>query len=69
MTREHAGRGPLSRDEMAQLVARDIPAGAYVNLGIGQPTRVADYLDPAQVWLASAASTPGTRPSRSLRTV
>jgi len=49
--------------------ARDIPAGAYVNLGIGQPTRVADYLDPAQVWLASAASTPGTRPSRSLRTV
>jgi 3-oxoadipate CoA-transferase, beta subunit len=48
MTREHADRGPLSRDEMAQLVARDIPAGAYVNLGIGQPTRVADYLDPAQ---------------------
>jgi 3-oxoadipate CoA-transferase beta subunit len=48
MTREHADRGPLSRDETAQLVARDIPAGAYVNLGIGQPTRVADYLDPAQ---------------------
>ena len=48
MTREHADRGPLSRDELAQLVARDIPAGAYVNLGIGQPTRVADYLDPAQ---------------------
>jgi 3-oxoadipate CoA-transferase beta subunit len=48
MTRGHADRGPLSQDEMAQLVARDIPAGAYVNLGIGQPTRVADYLDPAQ---------------------
>ena len=48
MTREHTDRGPLSRDEMAKLVARDIPAGAYVNLGIGQPTRVADYLDPAQ---------------------
>jgi 3-oxoadipate CoA-transferase, beta subunit len=48
MTREHTDRGQLSRDEMAQLVARDIPAGAYVNLGIGQPTRVADYLDPAQ---------------------
>jgi 3-oxoadipate CoA-transferase beta subunit len=48
MTREHIERGPLSRDEMAQLVARDIPAGAYVNLGIGQPTRVADYLDPGQ---------------------
>ena len=37
----------LSRDEMAQMVARDIPAGAYVNLGIGQPTKVSDYLDPA----------------------
>jgi 3-oxoadipate CoA-transferase, beta subunit len=48
MTREHTDRGPLSRDEMAKLVARDIPAGAYVNLGIGQPTRVADYLDPGQ---------------------
>jgi 3-oxoadipate CoA-transferase beta subunit len=48
MTREHTDRGPLSRDEMAELVARDIPAGAYVNLGIGQPTRVADYLDPDQ---------------------
>ena len=46
-TVEHTDRGPLSRDEMAQLVARDIPAGAYVNLGIGQPTRVSDYLDPA----------------------
>ena len=48
MTLEHIDRGPLSRDEMAELVARDIPAGAYVNLGIGQPTRVADYLNPGQ---------------------
>ncbi|MBO0810564.1 MAG: 3-oxoacid CoA-transferase subunit B [Microlunatus sp.] len=48
MTREHPGRTPLSRDAMAELVARDIPAGSYVNLGIGQPTKVADYLDPAQ---------------------
>ncbi len=31
---------------MAQLVADDIPAGSYVNLGIGQPTTVADYLKP-----------------------
>ena len=34
----------LTRDEMAARVARDIPEGAYMNLGIGLPTRVADYL-------------------------
>jgi 3-oxoadipate CoA-transferase beta subunit len=48
LTVEQVDRGPLSREEMAQLVARDIPDGSYVNLGIGQPTRVADYLDPAR---------------------
>jgi len=35
----------LTRDQMAQRVARDIPEGAYVNLGIGVPTLVANYLD------------------------
>ena len=34
----------LSREEMAQRIARDIPEGAYVNLGIGAPTSVANYL-------------------------
>jgi len=36
----------LTRQEMARIVARDIPDGSYVNLGIGQPTMVADYLRP-----------------------
>ena len=36
----------LPKSEMARLVARDIPAGSYVNLGIGQPTMVADHLEP-----------------------
>jgi 3-oxoadipate CoA-transferase beta subunit len=44
---EHRDRGPLGRTELAALIARDIPAGSYVNLGIGQPTSVADYLSPA----------------------
>jgi 3-oxoadipate CoA-transferase beta subunit len=45
---EHLERGPLNRDELAALVARDIPCGSYVNLGIGQPTHVADFLRPEQ---------------------
>ena len=36
----------LTREQMARIVARDIPDGAYVNLGIGQPTTVADFLRP-----------------------
>lgn len=34
----------LSRQQIAARVARDIPNGAYVNLGIGVPTLVADFL-------------------------
>jgi 3-oxoadipate CoA-transferase beta subunit len=33
-----------TKDQLAQCVARDIPDGAYVNLGIGMPTLVANHL-------------------------
>lgn len=33
-----------SRDQMAQRVARDIPDGSYVNLGIGMPEKVVSYV-------------------------
>jgi 3-oxoadipate CoA-transferase, beta subunit len=39
-------RRGLDRDELAAVIARDIPAGSYVNLGIGQPTRVSNFLPP-----------------------
>ena len=45
-TVEHLDRGPLDRRELAAIIARDIPPGSYVNLGIGQPTTVAEYLTP-----------------------
>ena len=35
----------FTRDEIARLVARDIPEGCYVNLGIGLPTLVANHLE------------------------
>ncbi|NYT38371.1 3-oxoacid CoA-transferase subunit B [Allopusillimonas soli] len=34
----------LNREQIAQLVAQDIAEGASVNLGIGMPTLVSDYL-------------------------
>jgi 3-oxoadipate CoA-transferase beta subunit len=35
---------PLTRDQMAARLARDIPEGWFVNLGIGTPTLVADHI-------------------------
>jgi 3-oxoadipate CoA-transferase beta subunit len=34
----------ITRDELARRIAADIPEGAYVNLGIGAPTLVANFL-------------------------
>ena len=35
---------PMARREMAKRLADDIPEGWYVNLGIGAPLQVADYV-------------------------
>ncbi|MEV4686430.1 3-oxoacid CoA-transferase subunit B [Microbacterium sp. LWH3-1.2] len=34
----------ITREQLAARIAADIPEGSYVNLGIGAPTLVADYL-------------------------
>ena len=43
-TIEHTDRDPLSMDELAAVIGHDIPPGSYVNLGIGQPTKIGDHL-------------------------
>ena len=42
-----------STEDMARRAAREIPAGSLVNLGIGLPTQVADYLPEGHAWLHS----------------
>lgn len=36
----------LTRNQMAERLAKDIAPGSYVNIGIGMPELVANYLDP-----------------------
>ncbi|GAB2491377.1 CoA transferase subunit B [Comamonas humi] len=43
-----------THDQMAARAAQELQDGFYVNLGIGLPTRVANFVDPAiDVWLQS----------------
>jgi 3-oxoacid CoA-transferase subunit B len=44
---------PYSTEDMARRAAREIPEGVIVNLGIGLPTQVADYLPEGHAWLHS----------------
>ena len=45
---------PWTREQMAQRAALELTDGAYVNLGIGLPTMVANYIpDGMDVWLQS----------------
>jgi len=39
-----SGYTPLSREQLAQRIAMDLPDGTYVNLGIGMPTTLARWL-------------------------
>ena len=52
----------FSTEDMARRAAREIPAGAIVNLGIGLPTQVADYLPEGHAWLHSENGLLGTGP-------
>jgi len=44
---------PYTKEQMARRAAQEIPEGAIVNLGIGLPTLVADYLPEGHAWLHS----------------
>lgn len=39
---------PLTREQIARRIARDLPDGAYANLGIGIPTLCGNYLPPGR---------------------
>ncbi|MEO7734053.1 MAG: 3-oxoacid CoA-transferase subunit B [Kofleriaceae bacterium] len=51
-----------STEDMARRAAREIAEGSIVNLGIGLPTQVADYLAEGHAWLHSENGLMGTGP-------
>ncbi|MBC7978825.1 MAG: 3-oxoacid CoA-transferase subunit B [Myxococcales bacterium] len=51
-----------STEDMARRAAREIAEGSIVNLGIGLPTQVADYLPEGHAWLHSENGLMGTGP-------
>jgi 3-oxoacid CoA-transferase subunit B len=51
-----------STEDMARRAAREIDEGSIVNLGIGMPTQVADYLPAGFAWLHSENGLLGTGP-------
>ncbi len=53
---------PFSTEDMARRAAKEIAEGAIVNLGIGLPTQVADYLPEGHAWLHSENGLLGTGP-------
>ena len=54
----------LTREQIVQRVAQDIPEGSYVNLGIGVPTKIANYLDAAkEIFLQSENGVLGMGPA------